>query len=143
MRARVRVRLDAVDPESGEVRETFHTLDLSSGGALCASDREVPIRTQLRLRIALPDEAASDPVLTDAIVLRAERAGDSPAHSFPAYRVALYFLNLRAADRQRLQRFVFSALSSNGLAAPAAATAPAAAPAPAPRAAAPRRPRRK
>jgi hypothetical protein len=123
LRARVRVRIDAVDPASGEIRATFHTVDLSSGGALCTSDREVSIRTQLRLRIHLPEDPSANPIQTDAIVLRVERVEDAAAAG-GAFRVALYFLNLRAGDRQRLQRFVFGALSPGGAGISAAAPAP-------------------
>jgi c-di-GMP-binding flagellar brake protein YcgR len=139
LRARVRVRIDAVDPASGDIRATFHTLDLSSGGALCVSDREESIRTQLRLRIHLPDDPNANAIGIDAIVLRAERSGDAAAAGGPC-RVALYFLNLRPEDRQRLQRFVFAALAREGAVAPAAAPAPAPE---SPAAASPRRPRRK
>ncbi len=108
-RARVSVPIHVLDAETHATRMPIETVDLSAGGAFCRAPENVSLKSQIRVRIELPDGDGS-PILTDAIVLRVDRDAGARA-GVGGFLVALYFLNLRFADRQRLQRFIFSCLS--------------------------------
>jgi c-di-GMP-binding flagellar brake protein YcgR len=83
---------------------TIETIDISAGGAFCRAPEEVPLRSQIRVQIDLPTRDPSPPIVTDAIVLRVDR---DARNQLSGFLVGLYFLNLRAEDRQRLQQFIF------------------------------------
>lgn len=108
-RARVRVPIQVLDADTHAPRTLIETVDLSAGGAFCRAAEEVPLKSQIR--IELPDSKGSPPILTEAIVLRVDRDTSARA-GVGGFLIALYFLNLRFADRQRLQRFIFAQLSS-------------------------------
>lgn len=109
-RARVRVPIQVLDAETHAARMPIETIDLSAGGAFCRAPENVQLKSQIRIRIELPDGEAA-PLLTDAIVLRVDSDAGARA-GVRGFLVALYFLNLRFADRQRLQRFIFARLAS-------------------------------
>ncbi len=84
------------------------TIDISSGGARCASNR--PIEADVTLKVTLHlvggDLRAPAIVDVDAKVLTCkERPGDMPSRR---YEISLQFTRMEAGDRKRLQAYLNS-----------------------------------
>jgi c-di-GMP-binding flagellar brake protein YcgR len=84
------------------------TIDVSTGGARCASNR--PIESDVTLRVTLSlvggDLRAPEVVDIDATVLRCT---DQPgARSDRRYEIILRFSGMEAADRKKLQSYLNS-----------------------------------
>jgi len=111
LRAHVRVPIRLLDTHTQAPRMFIETVDLSVGGAFCHAPEHVPLSSQIRLQIELPDGTGSPPILVDAVVLRVA-ANPDPIEHPGGFLIALYFLNVRLEDRKRLQRFIFAHLTS-------------------------------
>jgi c-di-GMP-binding flagellar brake protein YcgR len=84
------------------------TIDISSGGARCASNRplEADLPLKLTLHLVGGDLRAPAIVDVDAKVLRSgDRPGDVPARR---YEISLQFTRMEAEDRKRLQAYLNS-----------------------------------
>lgn len=112
-RVRIEVPVQVVETGSHATQIEMRTLDLSCAGALCRAPAHIPLKSQIRIRIGITDDPQEPAILTDAVVLRLEKDQQTGAVA-GSFLVALYFLNLRLVDRQRLQRFVFSQLAREG-----------------------------
>jgi hypothetical protein len=100
-----RVLPDAPSPHEDLI---LATLDVSVGGALCASNRHLPEDTSLHLELMLVGGGlgAGLPIDLDARVLRCrETPGPDPSR---AWEAALQFVRIAPADRKRLQNYLNS-----------------------------------
>ncbi len=84
------------------------TIDISSGGARCASNRQVEADAPLKVTVHLVGGDLRAPAIVDvdAKVLRCrERPGDMPSRR---YEISLQFTRMEAEDRKRLQAYLNS-----------------------------------
>jgi c-di-GMP-binding flagellar brake protein YcgR len=93
---------------TGEEPIRLTTRNLSTSGALCVSPISLPLKNILPCRILLPG-TGPDGIPADVIVLRVE---SSIAAIASTYQVALYFVEMRSGDRERLRRFVWESIAS-------------------------------
>jgi len=103
-RADVELVLEVLPASPSERSIRLLTRNVSSSGALCAAPVPLPPNSLLRCRLFLEGED-EEGIATDVIVLRVDqrpRAG--------GYMAALYFVEMRPEDRDRIRRFVFERL---------------------------------
>jgi c-di-GMP-binding flagellar brake protein YcgR len=84
------------------------TIDISSGGARCASNKQLEADASLKAALHLVGGDLRAPVIVDvdAKVLRCrERPGDMPSRR---YEISLQFTRMEAEDRKRLQAYLNS-----------------------------------
>ncbi len=79
------------------------TGDVSLGGIKCHTSHHVPEMTRMALKIELPFEKSSEWISAKGVVVRVEPPEPVPGHS--DYRVALFFVELSDADRDKLARY--------------------------------------
>ena len=86
------------------------TINISSQGVLCAVDRDIPMMTQLKVALSLPASAGMRAKLLSAkgVVVRKEK-GLSEGRFF----LAIYFADIKSADREHLEKFIESRLAPN------------------------------
>lgn len=98
-RVAVRVPAAAFGAAGGLSEIPMETINLSRGGALCASDLPVPPGATVKLRLDLESATGvAQPVVLEAIVLRVE--GRAP------YRVAFHFSAVPGAAAGILRDFL-------------------------------------
>ena len=82
------------------------TLNISATGALCRVSKNIPLMTQLKIGLVLPHHSKSSSQLKTlylkGVVVRKEVSGDDP----DVYDIALFFPDIRAADRKLLDAFI-------------------------------------
>lgn len=85
------------------------TLNISSRGALCVVDRDIPIMTQLKVALSMPKSGAVRAKLLSmkGVVVRKEK--DPSAKKF---YIAIYFSDIKPADREHLESFIQSRLAA-------------------------------
>jgi c-di-GMP-binding flagellar brake protein YcgR len=93
---------------TGEEPIRLTTRNLSTSGALCLSPVSLPLKNILPCRLLLPGEGPEG-IPADVIVLRVE---SSIAAATSSYQVALYFVEMRSSDREKIRRFVFEAIAT-------------------------------
>jgi c-di-GMP-binding flagellar brake protein YcgR len=108
-RGNIQVALEVLpSPVTGEEPIRLTTRNLSTSGALCVSPVSLPLKNILPCRLLLPG-SGPDGVPADVIVLRVE---SSIAAAASSHQVALYFVEMRSSDREKIRRFVFEAIAS-------------------------------
>lgn len=86
------------------------TLNVSSSGAMCVIDRDVPVMSQLKIGLQLPGRKAASSGRTlhmKGVVVRKERDIRTGR-----YLVAVYFSDVKPSDQKSLNQFIFSYLQS-------------------------------
>jgi hypothetical protein len=96
-----RLPVKTVGPE-GEFE--LVTGDVSLGGIKCHASHHIPEMTRMALKIEIPFEGSSEWISPKGIVVRVEPSEPVPGHS--DYRVALFFVELSDADRDKLARYL-------------------------------------
>jgi len=84
------------------------TIDISSGGARCASNRPIEADVLIKMTLHLVGGDLRAPMIldVDAKVLRCgERPGDMPSRR---YEISLQFTRMETEDRKRLQAYLNS-----------------------------------
>jgi len=92
-----------------EIQST--TINLSSNGALCLVDRDIPVMTRLAVSLSLPASGASQPaqdIAATGVVVRTEKRPDSGK-----FCVAIYFSKIGPKARKVLRGFIASRLKKN------------------------------
>jgi len=108
-RVSIQVALEVLpSPVTGDSPIRLTTRNLSTSGALCVSPVSLPLKNILPCRILLPG-SGPDGIPADVIVLRVE---SSIAAATSSYVVALYFVEMRSGDRERIRRYVFESIAS-------------------------------
>jgi len=74
------------------------TLNISSSGAMCLLDKEVPMMTKLRLAISLESKKT---LHVKGVVVRKEK--DRVTEKF---QVAIFFSEISASDLEALERYI-------------------------------------
>lgn len=75
-----------------------NTLNISSTGAMCLLDKEVPMMTKLRVAINLESKKI---LHVKGVVVRKEK--DMATEKF---QVAIFFSEISASDREALERYI-------------------------------------
>lgn len=88
------------------------TKNLSCGGTLCMLSESVEPMTRLEVRLELPTVAgiassAGQEIRCSGVVVRQDRV---PMAAEPAYLTAIYFSEIRDADRRRIGEFVLRSM---------------------------------
>jgi c-di-GMP-binding flagellar brake protein YcgR len=86
-------------------------VDLSAGGGAIRCAFELPLRTEIRLRLSLPGATGSEPaaIEANALVVRVFPSTHA-AGADRQFTVGLHFLSLDPDDSELLRRFVWSLL---------------------------------
>ena len=84
------------------------TLNISSHGAMCIVDWDIPMMTQLNIALSLPTGRSSKhkKIRIRAVVVRKEK---DPASG--KFFLAIYFADVKPEDRKTLDKFIQSRLA--------------------------------
>ena len=93
--------------------------DISASGVRCVTDRPLPLMTQVELVIVLPGPAGHREVVCRGAVVRstAVAAPETPKSGKNAagFETAIFFTQMRDADRTEVEEFVSSTRQSTEL----------------------------
>lgn len=79
------------------------TVNISSHGVLCVVDRDIPMMTQLKVALALPDSPrARKPLQLKGVVVRKEK---HPVNN-GQYLIAVFFSGIGEAEQKTLENFI-------------------------------------
>lgn len=84
------------------------TINISTNGALCLIDQDIPLMTQLKVALSLPGAKVSSrsrSISMKGVVVRKEKDALNKK-----YLIAVYFSEIKPADRETLERFIESRL---------------------------------
>lgn len=84
-----------------ESRIVVRTMNVSSHGALCRVNRDIPVMTQLEIGLSVPAAKASRSIRLQGVVVRKEKVphtGD--------YLVAIYFSQVKPKDQKILDDYI-------------------------------------
>ena len=83
------------------------TVNISVNGALCIVEREIPLMTQLKIALTLPSKPAQKNKLLSmkGVIVRKEKDLEGGK-----YYIAIYFSDIKPADRKFLSNFIESRL---------------------------------
>ena len=87
------------------------TVNISSVGALCIVDKDIPLMTQLRVALSLPalkGISRKKTLLMKGVVVRKDK--DTAR---PRYFIGIYFSDIKPADREFLELFIQGRLSQD------------------------------
>jgi hypothetical protein len=80
--------------------------DISLSGVCCLTDRAMPVMTQVRLTIVLPDRGgAPRPITCSGAVVRSRRTSRGPSGA-ERYETAIFFTELGESARNQLEDYV-------------------------------------
>ena len=106
-RAHPRVRADLpiqLTAEGGAADASIR--DISLSGVCCITDRAMPVMTQVRLTIVLPDRVGEPrPINCSGAVVRSARTARGP-NGRERYETAIFFTELGESARNQLEDFV-------------------------------------
>ncbi len=79
------------------------TLNISCHGAMCVVDRDIPMMSQLNIGLELPGGPKGKPktVHMKGVLVRKDKELRTGR-----YLVAVYFSDIKAADKKRLEQFI-------------------------------------
>lgn len=87
-------------PAAAEIR------DISVNGVCCMTATAVPVLTQVHLVLMVPSSRGSREIPCGGAVVRCVKDGDAAAHASAPYETAIYFTDIREADRSVLAAYV-------------------------------------
>jgi hypothetical protein len=91
----------------GELDTAIHTLNISSSGAYCKTDKEIPIMSRVKLIIMLPDPKHGEPdrrIEVTGVVVREHPVLVSG--KIDHYDLAIFFEDISQKDREAISNFV-------------------------------------
>lgn|SRR3989338_1742026 len=84
------------------------TVNISSHGAMCLVDRDIPLMTQLKVAMILSGSGAAKSVHATGVVVRKDPNPDSDK-----FFVAVYFSSIKPADQKTLNHYIEQRLKRN------------------------------
>lgn len=87
------------------------TMNISSTGVLCLVDKDFPLMTQFKLALTLPGNGRASKakvISMKGVLVRKDKDPSSGKHLF-----AIYFSDIKPADRLFLQKYIESRLSAD------------------------------